>query len=634
MSRLGFEYGDEAEPLAAVKTLASRMHTPGLPPTEILTRPYTWDAAAATDPAPLRAFLDLLRPHRALTILVAPGFDAPKTERWYGTPYNLTPLPRSTLDAWATAEPHPLLKLPPPNPLVPDQFDLIEPRSAAVEAPSRPPRRSPNLLGERAGLRAWHLGVGSFARPKASALVLLRSPHVIGSARSVVLSTLALELLEDNLSTTLAAAPDAGAGWAMGVHAGGLIFQASGYSQRVSDLSLVLAKAFANFEPKADRFELRRELLAKALRNRREERPLWQAQYELSHAMTQPTTHYEQALAFAIDESVCTLDALRNHLGLLRSSGVFIEAFLHGNSWPADASALADGWAAALGAPAIDTSDAPLPATLSPRVAATRQRAEGAGELSWDSENGGVDAASAPEGTFSPGTLRLRSVASNPEETNSGCELHLHVGADLSARDEALLRLTSSVASKDAFHFLRTVRQLGYVVSCGVRSVGDARGLSVLVQSAVASPTSLEIQMEEWLADFRSNTLTKLSPETIADSAASLATNLEEPPRSLGQEAGPLWGEIIEGTHYWHRDIEVAQEVRTMTKDDLIAFWDTYFAAGAPKRQRVVSSCFSHSDAIAEGVAIPQRKARVSAQRTTPMPQTAVEIGAGEVTDT
>ena len=276
MSRLGFEYGDEAEPLAAVKTLASRMHTPGLPPTEILTRPYTWDAAAATDPAPLRAFLDLLRPHRALTILVAPGFDAPKTERWYGTPYNLTPLPRSTLDAWATAEPHPLLKLPPPNPLVPDQFDLIEPRSAAVEAPSRPPRRSPNLLGERAGLRAWHLGVGSFARPKASALVLLRSPHVIGSARSVVLSTLALELLEDNLSTTLAAAPDAGAGWAMGVHAGGLIFQASGYSQRVSDLSLVLAKAFANFEPKADRFELRRELLAKALRNRREERPLWQ----------------------------------------------------------------------------------------------------------------------------------------------------------------------------------------------------------------------------------------------------------------------------------------------------------------------------------------------------------------------
>ena len=38
--------------------------------------------------------------------------------------------------------------------------------------------------------------------------------------------------------------------------------------------------------------------------------------------MTQPTTHYEQALAFAIDESVCTLDALRNHLGLLRSSGV------------------------------------------------------------------------------------------------------------------------------------------------------------------------------------------------------------------------------------------------------------------------------------------------------------------------
>jgi len=52
-----------------------------------------------------------------------------------------------------------------------------------------------------------------------------------------------MELVEDQLATALAAAPDAGAGWAMGVHAGGLVFQASGYSQRVPDLSLALAQA-------------------------------------------------------------------------------------------------------------------------------------------------------------------------------------------------------------------------------------------------------------------------------------------------------------------------------------------------------------------------------------------------------
>lgn len=263
--------------------MASRMHTPGLPPSDLLSRPYAWGSSAASDPSPLRSFLSLLTPHRALTLLVAPGVEAPFTERWYGTAYNLNPIPPATLDAWAAAAPHPLLRLPPPNPYVPDTFELIapEPRTGGesqheVASPSPLRRRSPTLLQERPGLRCWHLGIGSFARPKASALVLVRSPHASGCSKSVVLSTLLMELVEDQLATTLAAAPDAGAGWAMGVHAGGLVFQASGYSQRVPDLSLALAQAFAAFEPDRDRFTLHRQLLVKGLRNRREERPLWQ----------------------------------------------------------------------------------------------------------------------------------------------------------------------------------------------------------------------------------------------------------------------------------------------------------------------------------------------------------------------
>jgi len=54
-----------------------------------------------------------------------------------------------------------------------------------------------------------------------------------------------------------------------------------------------------------------------------------------------------------------------------------------------------------------------------------------------------------------------------------------------------------------------------YVVSCGVRSVGSARGLSVLVQSAVASPPNLERLMEEWLLDFRATGLTELTAGII-----------------------------------------------------------------------------------------------------------------------
>lgn len=67
--------------------------------------------------------------------------------------------------------------------------------------------------------------------------------------------------------------------------------------------------------------------------------------------------------------------------------------------------------------------------------------------------------------------------------------------------------------------------------------------------------------MEEWLSHFRATTFSSLPAAALSDTASSLATNLEEPPRSLGQEAGPLWGEILEGTHRWQKDLQIAEQV-------------------------------------------------------------------------
>ena len=215
MARLAFEFADEAEPLGVVKALASRMHTPGLAPSQILSRPYSWPDEARAHPAPLRELLELLTPRRALTLLVGPRpetrLEAPLQERWYGTPYGLQPVADEALTRLAEAAPHPDLRLPPPNPYVPDSFQLLEPPPPAAAAAAPPAeegggrrrRREPTELASgAAGVRAWHLGVGGFARPKASALVLLRTPAAAGTARRVVLSSLAAELLDDTLGKT------------------------------------------------------------------------------------------------------------------------------------------------------------------------------------------------------------------------------------------------------------------------------------------------------------------------------------------------------------------------------------------------------------------------------------------------
>ena len=98
---------------------------------------------------------------------------------------------------------------------------------------------------------------------------------------------------------------------------------------------------------------------------------------------------------------------------------------------------------------------------------------------------------------------------------------------------------------------LRTQRQLGYVVACGVRAVGLCKGLSVHVQSAVMGPEAIEAEVEDWLRLFESEVLSTLSQADVDAYTASIAANLEEPPRTLMQECSPLWSEIVERTYLW-----------------------------------------------------------------------------------
>ena len=113
---------------------------------------------------------------------------------------------------------------------------------------------------------------------------------------------------------------------------------------------------------------------------------------------------------------------------------------------------------------------------------------------------------------------------------------------DHDARNALERKLAAMTHERDE---LRTVRQLGYVVACGARSVSRSRGLSVHVQSAVMAPPQLEAQVEEWLVGFRAGALAALTPAALAEYAEAVATNLEEPPKRLDEEAAPLWRAVV-----------------------------------------------------------------------------------------
>ena len=560
MSRSYFAHADPPEPLALCKAVAGRLHLFEDEPQKVLSRSFEWPDKIDTDA--LSKLLGVVDGRSVCKMVIADADEdaAPEVEKWYGTRYGLTDLPDATLERLAAARPHPKLSLPPPNNFVPESLELLHPADPSAIAGARAPTKVLDADAEAAeGVRVWHLPCGPFATPRAVVQAMLRTPAAARDARTLVLSQLVVELYIDATAAPLSAAPEAGLSYSLGAHPGGLMMQVSGFSDKIPLLARDLARRLGAFAPEQSRYDVLHEQFLRALRNRKQERPLWHAQYAVSGHLTDDFVHYDDALAFAASDE-CTLAAVVEHAAELKAA-LFVEVLAMGNIAPSDAVDVARALKSEIGAAALAADAAPLPASV---------------EIAPSAE----------------GCVALRVEKMLDDEKNVGLELHLHLGEPTVA-EEARLLVLSQVASKDAFNVLRTQKQLGYVVQCGTRSIARARGLSVLVQSAVASPPELEAEAEGWLASFRSGALADLSDDDLAQYVSAVATNLEERPKTLFQENGPVWTEVVEGTHRWQYKAELAAAVRSLTKAELLDFFDAHFAFGAPLRRKVSSHCYS-----------------------------------------
>ena len=239
--------------------------------------------------------------------------------------------------------------------------------------------------------------------------------------------------------------------------------------------------------------------------------------------------------AFALSDA-CTVDSVAEQLRDMLQAN-FVEMFVHGNLLPMHARTLGRQWREALaGSTPLPPDCAPLPST-----ALLPTSVELGGQLT-----------------------RLSGVAANAAESNSAIELFMQVGTTLSLQEEAQLLVLAQVASKHAFHVLRTQKQLGYVVQCSVRSVGTSRGLTVLIQSSVQPPAQLEAEIESWMREFRSGTLAELSTSSFAEYQSAVSALLDEHPKTLQQETSQLWSELVEGTYRFQHEAQLARAVREL----------------------------------------------------------------------
>ena len=171
-------------------------------------------------------------------------------------------------------------------------------------------------------------------------------------------------------------------------------------------------------------------------------------------------------------------------------------------------------------------------------------------------------------------------LVAEPNPSNENACAHLLIqNLSASDKDHALVELIGAIVQEPFYNELRTKKQLGYIVSSGVRGIGDARTLTFIVQSSIAPADSLTVEILKFLDNVEEEILQKISRADLAVYVKSLIDRKTEPEKDLSQEVTRNWAEIASGRLQFDRFKREAAALLSVEKDDVIDLWRKMYVA-------------------------------------------------------
>ena len=534
MARLGFRYLEKASARTHATSLAFALHA--YPVHEVLTGPYRLDDL---DPALERRFLAALVPDRALVTVVAKGVSTDAVAPFYDTPYRLSPIPTETVARWRDPAPGDTLALPEPNPFVPEDLALIDPRTAG-ERPAR--------IVQRPGFDLWHHADVEFGQPRTSFYFAVRSPIANDSPRHAVLSTLLARMANDALNEFAYPAALAGQSHALYRHRRGITARLSGWSDKQD---LLLARLVSTLQAPplpARRFEAEKAEYARQLRNTGERAPFHRAMSDVRELLLDPDWS-DDALREALD--AVELEDLREYVARFFERGEIV-ALAHGN--------------------------------------VTAEGARALGDVLERGLLGSMRAAPVTHGRvvrLDPGARYARRLASGHEDHALAIYLQ---GRDRGFAERAKVALIAQALGNRFFHELRTEREIGYVVFATPMPVLDVPGLALVVQSPSNPPEVLHGHVESFLGRFGA-ALRDMSPAVFERHRAAVESALLETETRLDERTARYWNAIDREQYEFDQRERLVEAVRAITPDGIAhAYRDLVLAPGSARRVVVAVS--------------------------------------------
>jgi len=535
------------------------------------------------DSTRIQSVLSKLTPANALVVVSSsePKVPLSKTEKWYGTKYNLVPANAAWKSAWESARTSTpsTLQLPEENRFIPRSIAIkdhgndthLELPSIIVDAQAETAPDSNSTTGSH---RFWWKQDTRFNRPHAHVLCKLWGKAVYDSPRDVVLSSLYARLVDDALSTKLYPARSVGYEFDVGADVDGINFMMVGFDDGIKEVAKIFASHLnlddESKHPAASRFAVMKEELLEHYNNFKFKPPHFHAAYDIALLLENPHWDIEQ---YKLTLPRVTLaDVIEWSHTFYSDAG--LECLITGNLRENEA---------------LDVA-----ATITNEIKFYSNFA--ASRLSSNQPQRIVKL----EGEYT-----FFGETPNVEDSNSVSYVHYQHDKMEDVVGDVMFSLLSSMMEKPAFHQLRTVEQLGYIVWSGDDCREGVPGMRVIVQSATRSGEYLTARIYSFLNQFR-DTVHNMKAEDFEVFLNTFKLTRSHKPRTLRDLTSRQWGEISSQQYLFHRRLrELSAAMHNVTQPAFVEFVDHLFGFDGtiPNRLTVQLSAAHHaaSNATHEG---------------------------------
>ena len=165
-------------------------------------------------------------------------------------------------------------------------------------------------------------------------------------------------------------------------------------------------------------------------------------------------------------------------------------------------------------------------------------------------------------------SLVYRTSNSNSEDTNNAIVNYYQISG-LEKLNEAKMQSFLGLFNSQSFEYLRTQRQLGYVVFANPVKARDVAGVGIFVEGSAKNPLEMDEEIEGFLgyfADYLKNV-----DQSIFDT--ELESGIENYTKTTFAEKGfSYWTKIVEGKYWSEKRV-----VESIDKKDILDFYDKVF---------------------------------------------------------